>query len=223
MGRRFLYYVAEKIGRFIPNPPQVEMRSFVELATLFDPLRKCNGQMGLSSDAQAVWVAFQKKNRLESDNAPMNDANVAYLSALTEVPSQAIKLAMLFNLCRYAKGSIRKWDEIGPDSLSVAIEHVQHCLSSSRCLETISQRALIKEEAETIYAQVISRFGDKRKGDVIALTKTELTNAFAKNPGRFNGLKPSRLYGVLLPWLAGAGLLKVAYTGSMRGYFFESK
>jgi hypothetical protein len=129
---------------------------------------------------------------------------------------------MLFQLCRYAKKKVTKWDEIGEHSLSIAIEHADHCLLASCCLDSISGRTAIKEEAETLYANVISRFNNKRQGDVIAMTRTELTNAFAKNPGRFNGLKPSRLYGILLPWLAESGQVKAVRREQGTVYAFRA-
>jgi len=208
MSRRFLYYVAERTGRFIPNPPPFDNSGFVDLCLEFEKLGKVEGEMRFSESASAMWGDFQYENRKLQNDLPMTESNSAYLNTLTEPPSLVLKLAMVFHLCRYAKNRVANWQIIDAESLRWAISHVNQCMQSVRALDSISQRTAIIEEADSLYAQVLCRFRENRKGDAVFVSKTELTNAFAKNPNRPNALKPNRLYGVILPHLIGKGVAK---------------
>ena len=221
MSRRFLYYVAEKTGAFIPNPPQFNNTEFVDLCLQFEKLKEYQGQMRFSEEAMLQWIEFQRQIRDIRNNLPMDEANMEYCQILSEVPSLVIKIAMIFHICRHIKNATFPWDEICPKSLQLAIDHVNLSVEASKMLANISERARIKEEAESIYAQIQIQFEKCKTGDAIILSKSALTNAFAKNPGRYNALKPNRLYLQLLPYLMSEGKCKMFKCGRKTKFAFK--
>lgn len=221
MSRRFLYYVSEKTGRFIPNPPLFNQTAFINLMLKFEELKDFEGRMRFSESAEPVWYAFRQDVHDRQNRMSMTEANIAQMSSLSEAPSLVTKLAMIFQLCRHVKNPTYAWNEIRETTLKTAIEHVMHSLTSARALDSISERAIIKEEAETIHANILCRFKLHLEGDAILLSKTQITNAFAKNSHRPGSLKPARIYTLLLPHLVSIGKCKEVRMNGSRKYAFK--
>lgn len=207
LSRRFLYYVANCMTRELFDPPQRTDADVTRLALLFEPLRHLKGQMTFAESTKSAWIDFQRENRRMMNAIPMGSGNDAYLSSLSESPSLVIKLAMLFQLCRYAKESTDNWQQIDNSSLNYAIKHVMHSMRCIKELDSIAQRASIIQDADTIHARVIAHFGGLAKSDTVLMSRSQLTDAYAKNPGR-GGLTTTRLHAVLIRSLIDRSLAK---------------
>ncbi|MDP0500739.1 MAG: DUF3987 domain-containing protein [Verrucomicrobiota bacterium JB022] len=221
MSRRFLYYLSQRIGRTIIHVPQPDEGALTRLALQFEDLRKLEGPMTLSEKALPLWEEFRAKAAQEADNLGFAEKDLALAAALSEMPSHVVKVAMIFHLCRFAKKRVLLWNEISLESLQCAIDHVRLCVEASRFLDTASQQARIAEEADTMHANILCRFPDATGKDAVVLSKTALTNAFAKNPGRVGGIRPSYLYGTLIPHLIQHGKAKCFREGRAWRYAFR--
>ena len=221
MARRFLYYVSEQTGRFIPNPPPFDHHAFMDLMLKFEDLKKYKGRMRLSENAEPVWLEFRKRIHDMQNGTAMTEANVAHLSALSEVPSLVIKVAMIFQLCQHVKNPLHNWDEIRESTLRLAIDHVMQSVTAAQSLDSIAGRTIIKEEADTMYANILCRFHERSEGDAILLSKTQITNAFAKNSGRSGAMKPNRIYSLLIPYLVKEGKCKEVIINGRKKYAFK--
>jgi hypothetical protein len=61
---------------------------------------------------------------------------------------------MIFEVCRWAKSDLRGWQTIQPKTLALAAEHERYCLHASRELDSIGERAEIRNEADSILARI---------------------------------------------------------------------
>ncbi|HEY2711406.1 MAG TPA: hypothetical protein VGI60_02745 [Chthoniobacterales bacterium] len=204
MRRRVNYYVSETLARKIYWPPDFESDRFKDVVDLFRPLLELEGKFQpLLGRSMELWKELQDANRAEIINVTDVDAASAasetQTSALAEEGSKILKLAMIFEACRWARDRKRDWQVIQPDTLRLAAEHGRYCLRASRRLDTIGRKGEIRDQADMVIAGIRSKFAGDAKAGRIELTKTQLTHTFAANPGRSGSLTPSRLYGEILP------------------------
>src|SRR5207249_2707411 len=61
--RRFIFYAAEKHGRFIPCPPPPNKDAFAALVGMFRELCQFKAECRFSKEALEVWGTYQRHNR----------------------------------------------------------------------------------------------------------------------------------------------------------------
>jgi hypothetical protein len=173
-----------------------------------------------------LWKKLQEENRQAIQNSNgVDSASEAHSAALAEEGAKTLKLAMIFELCRWAKDPSRNWQQIAPDTLRLAANHVKACLLASQSLDQMARRAEIAEEAEAILAKVRVDFrGHANAAGEIPLTRTDLTHRFAANPERRGALTASRLYDEIIPSLEKRGVVRVTRPkGKLHIYYFNFK
>src|ERR1017187_2176747 len=216
MRRRVCYYLSERLARTIYWPPDLDGDRVKHLAVKFGRLLELGGEMRLSEDAQSLWKELQDKNRHEiTVTTGFDSASEAYGSALAEEGSKTLKRAMVFEVCRWAKNDLRDWDTIQRDTLALAAEHERYCLEAGSALDSIGERAEIRNEADSILALIRSSGKPDQYGH-INLTRTDLTVRFAPHPERRVAMTPDRLYTKILPDLIKRGLARLAQKDGKR-------
>ncbi|MGB0413354.1 MAG: hypothetical protein ACPGJU_02815 [Coraliomargarita sp.] len=213
MWRRFLKYPAESLAREIFFSEKIDGAEWNDLAMKFESLRndgKTSLEYKLSGEAKELYKTFKRSNTAKAKRIPndLNPANDAKASVLSEEMSFLVKVAMIFERCRWAK-HWKKADkgEIQADTLKLAYDHIQECNTASDSLENIAKRSEIRDTAETIHAQIIIEQCHKQINGFIPVSKTELTNRFCKNAGRRGAMNNFKLYSEIMPDLEKRGLV----------------
>ncbi len=224
MRRRVCYYLSERFARTIYWPPDLDGESVEHLAGRFRRLSELAGEMRLSADAQSHWKELQDQNRHEiTATTGLDSASEAYGSALAEEGSKTLKRAMIFEVCRWAKNDLRDWQTIQLDTLILAAEHERYCLQAGRELDSIGERAEIRNEADSILAKIRTT-GPRDQQGRQRMTRSQLTASFAPHPERQGAMTPDRLYTRILPDLMKRGLAKLAdKEGKKEVYEFSSE
>jgi hypothetical protein len=196
--RRFLFYAAERHGRFIACPPPCNQSEFDRLVQMLAKLGEVRAECRFSDPAMNRWEAYQRENRvlLHHEN---NEAQAARLNG---APRHAQKVAMLFEAAMWAKRDDPVWDGIiHLSTLDLAIAHVEHCLATAARLDSIADRASITASADILLAKIRRDFG--HCGPIIngwiRLTKTDLTAKYAHHSSRSGAWTPIDLYDRFIP------------------------
>ena len=200
--RRFGFYLANQQAREIWWPRSLDGTEMEELAEKFRLLADLKGVIGPNSftqEARSYWIDLQKRNRARCKQIPgYTSGEESLLSSLNESPARCLKLAVIFQACRWAKGSIKDPYIITEDVLALAEQHQDSCLDALVELEAIGRRCEVDDTAEWLLAQISGDHPGQRTADY---TRNELTRRFAANPGRKGTLTASRLYSEVLPQL----------------------
>ena len=217
LARRFLYYIADRHGRVIIRPDNVDLRDLMEV---FKPLLLMEAEIDFSAEAFALWEEYQLQNREEIDAADILDEPLA--GRLSSAPTHVQKVAIIFEACRCAfRGTMIK--EISVESLKLAIEHVTENMRSAAFLESIADRAVIVQQAEFVLANVRAKFRCQRYLTIYA-TKSELTYELCKHSGRHGALTPDDLYRHIIPYLESQGLaVMVQKRGKLEVFAFQAE
>jgi hypothetical protein len=196
--RRFLYYVAERHGRLIAFPPISNPEREGGLAGQLSKLSKLHVPCELSDEAKSIWGRYQEQNRQQLQKS----TDDAHSSRLNGAPHSVLKIAMLFGASVWAHGTDETWDGvIHREPLELAIQHVDQCLEAAKRLDTLSERAVIKGDADLLLAKVRNDFGSQATGGWIHRTKTQLTSKYAHHSSRLSGWTPDYIYQRLIPSL----------------------
>ena len=200
--RRMNYYVSERGARINIWPKSLRGTGYAELAELYGPLLHVGGEFVpfdvLGGQTYELFAEIQRANRRERDTVEgFDSASEARGAALSSQPAKILKLAMIFELCRWAVDDSRDWKRIQPDTLQLAKEHSDYCLHASKELDQIGRRHEIRDEADNLLAKIRTN-ATKISGKVardgwIELSKSQLTAHFAGNPGR-GSTNTTRLY-----------------------------
>ena len=166
------------------------------------------------------WSCLQQRNRERCKKIPgYTSGEESLLSSLNESPARCLKLAVIFQACRWAKGSIADPYTITQDVLALAEQHQDACLDALVQLEAHSRRAEVEDAAEWLLAQISGDHPGQRSADY---TRHELTRRFAANPGRQGALTISRLYSEILPQLMERGQCRIrSKVGKRITYTFQ--
>jgi len=214
--RRFIYYLAQRHGRFIPLPKPIEEKEVTPILDSFRKLLELQGTFTFSSEAKDLWHSYQKTNRTESAKICQDLSQSARIARLNSEPIHVLKVAMLFQACELLDS--RNQLEIQEDILTGAIEHVKICGMAASQLDQLGDRARITTDADWLYAKVFEDFQNQRersdntrfspKGS-ITLSRTQLTSKVCHHSGRRGALTPDVLYGQLIPNLVERDLAEV--------------
>jgi hypothetical protein len=221
--RRFGFYVATQQVRRIIWPRTLEGAEMEHLADMFQRLTDLKGVIGQDSftpEAWQYWDGLQLRNRDRCKSIPgYTSGDESLLSSLNESPARCLKLAIIFQACRWAKGSIENPYTITQDVLALAEQHQDACLDALIQLEAHSRRADVEDTAEWLLAQISGDHPGQRSADY---TRQELTRRFAANPGRQGALTSSRLYSEILPQLMERGQCRISSkVGKRTTYSFQ--
>jgi hypothetical protein len=196
--RRFLYYVAEKHGRFIPLPPESAHTDFLNLTEKLKNVFSIKSlEFSFSPAAREFWINFQKNNRWEMENAGFEKD--AHISRLNGQPDHVLKLAMIFELSLWLEMGGEPPKTISPLALETAVLHIGHCIRAGQALDQIANRAKIQADAEILWAKIQMDFPGFRKNGEIILTRTQLTAKYAHHANRPGVLKPDEIYFQIIP------------------------
>ena len=217
LARRFLYYIADKHGRKIVNPPTVNLH---ELSDLFKQLLGFSGEVCFDSEATAVWEAFNDDNR--DRYATTTFSQDALAGRISSEPTHVAKIAIIFEACRCIHyGTELK--AITKVSLEKAIEHVTENLRSAAFLDTIANRAVTAERAEIVIAAIRRKFRVMRPSTIYA-SKSELTYEICHQGSRQGSIKSEELYAQVIPQLEAQGLARLAFKrGKLEVFAFQTE
>ena len=208
--RRFGFYLANQQAREIWWPRSLEGAAMDELAEKFRSLADLRGVVGANSftqEAREHWIDLQKRNRERCKKIPgYTSGEESLLSSLNESPARCLKLAVIFQACRWAKGSIENPYLITQDVLALAEQHQDACLDALVELEAQSRRAEVTDTGEWLLAQISGDHPAQKSADY---TRSELTRRFACHAGRRGALTASRLYSEILPQLMKQGHCRI--------------
>lgn len=212
LGRRFGYYVEVGPVRVIFWPREIGRCSrFKSIVEGVRRIAELEGRFELDGKARCLWDELQKQNRCKIDSLGRLADEAAEIEAaeLAEWPSRVLKLAAIFQACRWAKNPGRAALLVDEDTLATAAQHQDACLEASRSLERIANRAAISEDATSILATIRSEASSLRDCDrwsvkegCVVATKSEVTRRFAANGSR-GGLSSRRLHQEVMPIVVG--------------------
>lgn len=200
--RRFGYYVGDRPARVIYWPEGTATEIVETLAAGFRKLTEIEGTFELAPAARPVWRTIQDRNRAALAAIPgADEAAEAQRAALGEEPSRVLKLAAIFEACRWAKSGEGDPLTVRPDTLEIAAAHQTACLAAGAELDTIGRRGEIEDTAERVLSVIRGEAG-KHSWPVLAgaihVTRSELTRRFCANGDR-GALTASRLHTEIMP------------------------
>ncbi len=221
--RRFGFYLANEQARDIWWPRTLDGEDLEHLADQFRKLADLQGVIGPDSftqEARYFWIDLQKRNRERCKKIPgYTSGEDSLRSSLNESPARCLKLAVIFQACRWAKGSVEDPFLITQDVLALAEQHQDACLDALVELEAHSRRLDVADTAEWLLAQISGDHPGQRSADC---NRTELTRRYACHPGRRGALTASRLYSEILPKLMEQGHCRIhSKVGKLVTYTFQ--
>lgn len=154
---------------------------------------------------------MQERNHERTQRIPgYTSGEESLLSSLNESPARCLKLAIIFQACRWAKGSIADPYTLTADVLELAEAHQNACLDALTELEATGRRWEMEDTAEWLMAQISGDHPGQRSAQY---TRSQLTRRFARNPGRLGALTASRLHCEIIPKLLEKGHCRLARAG----------
>lgn len=208
--RRFGFYLTRERARYIDWPETLDGPEISRLAGLFQDLTHLKGVIGRQSftpEAWEYWRGLQHRNRERCEKIPgYTNGDESLLSSLNESPARCLKLAVIFQACRWARDNDVDPYVITPDMLELAEAHQNACLDSLVELEASSRRCEMEDAAEWLLAQISGDHPGQKSADY---TRTDLTRRYAAHGGRQGALTASRLYGEILPRLIEKGQCRI--------------
>jgi hypothetical protein len=220
MARRFMYSVAETLGRTIHWPERLP--SFT-IADLFKPLLNLSGEIYMPRQGQVwdCWVACQDKNRKDINEVGADNEVLA--ARLTSAPSQVLKVAMNYEACRTVHTGWPILNEFTLAGLESAIGFVEEHLRAAAFLDQYGARKDAQEQAEVVLATVRRDFKAQRP-DTIYVSRTDLTRKFCMHTGRHGAMTVEALYMRVLPELERQGeVARVVKRGKYEVYAFRTE
>lgn len=221
--RRFGFYSATQSVRVILWPRSLNGVDIERLAEKFRRLADIKGIVGehsLTPDAKQYWNDLQRRNRKRCSAIPgYTEGDENLMSSLNESPARCLKLAIIFQCCRFVAGSIDDPLKITPDVIEMAEAHQDSCLDALSDVEKMGRSSEIEDQCEIILATLSADVARPPGKSEITLDKSAITRKFASNPGRRGSLSPSILYGEIMPHLIRTGRAKLASKVGKHQYF----
>jgi hypothetical protein len=221
--RRFLYYIAEKHGRFIPLPPESAHMDFLNLIKKLQNILSIKSlEFSFSPDARVFWVNFQSNNRQEMEKTGFE--NDAHISRLNGQPDHVLKLAIIFELSLWLEMGGEPPKNISLMALETAILHTDHCIRAGQALDQIANRVKIQSDADILLAKIQIDFPAFQQNGEIILTRTQLTGKYAHHANRPGTLKPDDIYIKIIPDLIRRGKAReIKLPGKTANYSFRAE
>jgi hypothetical protein len=200
--RRFLFAVAETLGRTLPWP---EARPTLPTIDFFKTLLALSGPiyMPRQGDLWDRWLDYQTRNRAQL--AQLKPEDEVLSARLASCPTHVLKIAQVFEVCRVVYDyPSQQLNSLSLQSLEAAIGFVEQHLRAAAFLDRYAKRKLASEQGELILATIRRDFPPQRSNTIYA-TRTELTRKFCMNTGRAGALTIEDLYLRVLPELQRQG------------------
>ena len=100
--------------------------------------------MRLIPAAFELWKQLQSENRRKIEAVSgIDPASETCGGMLASSPAKTLKLAMIFEVCRWLNDKTRDWQVIQADTLGLAARHEAYCVSANKGLDAIAARATI--------------------------------------------------------------------------------
>jgi Bifunctional DNA primase/polymerase, N-terminal len=156
IARRFMYGVAETLGRTIYWPERLPS---LAIADLFKPLLNLSGEIQMPREGEVWnrWVAYQDQNRKLINE--IGTDNEVLAARLTSTPSQVLKVAMNYEACRAVHTGWPGWPvlkEFTLAGLESAIGFVEEHLRAAAFLDQYGCARLLKNRPRSFWR----RFGE---------------------------------------------------------------
>jgi hypothetical protein len=187
IARRFLFYVAEGLGRTIHIPELRDNAEFENLAEIFSRLNTFSTVMGFTPEAKRLWIDYQNDNRQRKTE--VDQLNDAESSRLASEPMQTLSIAMIFQggVCAKQRSSPSL---ISEPVLRCAIDHIAYNLQSARFLDSIADRESVRNSAEILLAKIRKDFQLQSRNGTILVRRNDITCKYAPHSGRQGTLDP---------------------------------
>ena len=141
---RFNYYTSESFGRMIAWPLSYDSCELSEFTGALEGLKDLKGEMRLIPEAFELWKHLQSENRRKIEAVSgIDPASETCGGMLASSPPKTLKLAMIFEVCRWLNDKTRDWQVIQADTLGLAARHEAYCVSANKGLDAIAARATI--------------------------------------------------------------------------------
>jgi len=219
--RRFMFNVAEKLGRTIQWPKHESLSEVIEA---FLPLLGFNGRIDMpqSGEVWDFWADYQTENRAMLDDVGLDNEPLS--ARLATTPTSVLKVAMLFEACMAAYERLPGMPKhFGLESLKAAASYVEAHMKAAEFVDRYGARRVAQEQAEVILAIVRREFKATRP-DTIYVTRSELTRKFCHNTGRQGAVTPDDLYLQIIPELERQGEVTQALKrGKFEVYAFRTE
>ena len=219
--RRFMFNVAEKLGRTIEWPSHESSGSVTQA---FSPLLGFSGQIDMPREGEAwdFWLDYQIKNRallneVGNDNEPLS-------ARLATTPTSVLKVATLFEACMVAHGGLAEMPKLfGLESLQTAAHYVEAHMKAADFIDRYGARKAAQEQAEVVLAIIRREFKPTRP-DTIYVTRSELTRRFCMHTGRRGAMTIDDLYLEIIPETERQGeAIQVLKRGKFEVYAFRTE
>jgi hypothetical protein len=212
--RRFNYYLAIDKARKLDHP-QPDHDRVQKLVEKFKRLTHLKGSFSWDSSAKKRFDCY--KEEVEARIKDCDPFDESTRGRLNTICTKTVKVAMLFEsarICVHDPQTIPGGPPliIRKDILELAIAHDKECFQAGQQLADVTNLKVIKESAETLLANIRSefvKFKHPYDPNAIVLTRTQLTNKYAHNPGRRSGYKVGDLYKQIIPYLIRTGDAKL--------------
>ena len=217
--RRFLYYLAEGHGGFIPMPPDANIEELRAIAQRLHHIKtSCAGTFRFSPEALKLWTEIQTRNRVKLQTAQ----NEAAAGRLNGEPMHILKIAMLFaaSLEHNVEQKV-----ISPETLDCAARHVGVCNAAAAQVDHVGQREHIAQSAEILLSRICRDYHHLIDSNGwINVSRSELTAKYAAHPGRQGTMTPNQIYLRLIPIMESEGKAKlVSKTGKAEIWAFRAE
>ena len=220
--RRFGFYMATQKARRLLWPESLDDPQLEHLGEQFRDLTHLKGTIGRGSftpEAWDYWAGLQARNHERTQSIPgYTSGEESLLSSLNESPARCLKLAIIFQACRWARDNSVDPYTITADVLALAEAHQNACLDALMELESTGRRWETEDTSEWLLAQIS---GDHPGQHSARYTRAELTRRFAHNSGRSGALTPSRLHGEIISKLIERGQCHTTRAGRTLHYTFH--
>lgn len=130
--------------------------------------------------------------------------------------------ALAPQLARWALAKKASQHLIEPETLTLAIQHVEECLSAADFLGGIASRAKFTADAEVMLATIQHEYRDMAKAGTILLQRTVITRRFCHHSSRQAAWKPDDIYRRIIPEMERRGVAKLIRRSPSELYAFKA-
>jgi hypothetical protein len=219
--RRFIFNVAETLGRTIQWPEDVPLGQVIQA---FKPLLGFKGEIKMPKKGEAwdFWVDYQAGNRALLNQTGLDNESLS--ARLATTPTSVLKVAMIFEACMAAQAKTPLPRFFGEISLKRAADYVAAHMKGAEFIDRYGTRKVAQERAEVILAIIRREFKPDRRPDTIYVTRSDLTRRFCPNTGRNGAISVDDLYLLILPELERQGeATQVLKRGKLEVYAFRTE
>jgi hypothetical protein len=214
--RRFLPYLAEEPVRTVDRP-QPDEKALKGLAERFSLLAYLRGAFAWVDESKALFDQF--KRSIDERRRACDILDDRTRGRLSTACAWLLKISMIFETTRLCYDATWAPDpeivpaspdlQFRPDTLQIAIKHVEACLKAADTLDLIANRKSIAEQAEVLLEYLRHHFRAQARNGAIVLTRSQITGSYANQANRNRGPSVSDIYDRIIPYLISRGDAKL--------------